>query len=74
MHNHKIVKLSFQEGGEGGKQWESAWEQFILFAFTCSLDGKYPYKTSVNDSHNVVFQKSLCGKDNLCNVVNTLCL
>lgn len=57
-------KAVFLEGGGEGREAMGvfAWEQFILFAFTCSLDGKDPYKTSVNDLIMLSFKSPFAGK------------
>ena len=41
---------------------------------TKHYSGSWEISKSVINCPNIVFQKPLCGKDNLCNVVNTLCL
>lgn len=42
---------------------------------TKHYSGSWEINKNVIDCHNIVFEKPLCGKDNLCHVVNIrLCL
>lgn len=47
----------------------------LILKIPTKHSGSWEISKSVIDCHNIVFEKPLCGKDNLCHVVNIrLCL